>query len=136
MVLGLCGPPLKIEPHATTHHLLEPKPTSLRALVAELASALAPLCRERPYALLGHSMGAWVTFELARALAALRPPVPPPRKVYVSANRAPHLAGGAHDPDRDAPELWRLDDGAFWRAFERRYGANPDLQVRACGAPW
>lgn len=41
--------------------------TRMGALVPELADALAPLL-DRPYALFGYSMGAWVAFELVREL--------------------------------------------------------------------
>ena len=41
--------------------------TDLLGLVAEIADAVGPLL-DRPYALVGHSMGAWLAFELAREL--------------------------------------------------------------------
>jgi surfactin synthase thioesterase subunit len=50
-----------------------------------------------------------------------------PRKLYVSGNRAPHLSGPPHDPDRESPSIAELPEGEFWACFERRYGANPDL---------
>ena len=42
-----------------------------------------------PFALFGHSMGALVGFELARALRRRR--LPAPERLFVSAFRAPHL---------------------------------------------
>lgn len=62
-----------------------------QALVAALADALAPLFRERPFALLGHSMGAWVAAALALELQARGGPLP--LKLYASGNRSPMLAG-------------------------------------------
>lgn len=91
----------------------------------DLARDLAPaLCAGGvPYAIVGHSFGAWVSFELARALPS------PPLALYVSANRAPQLAGPAHDPDPQGASLAALpDEPEFWRRFEARYGVNPDLQ--------
>eukprot|EP00928_Gymnodinium_smaydae_P020549 TRINITY_DN17940_c0_g1_i2.p2 TRINITY_DN17940_c0_g1~~TRINITY_DN17940_c0_g1_i2.p2 ORF type:complete len:167 (+),score=32.87 TRINITY_DN17940_c0_g1_i2:532-1032(+) len=52
---------------------------------------------------------------------------PLPLKLYVSANRAPGLSGPGEDTDRASPTLHDLDAEAFWLAFERRYGRNPDL---------
>mmetsp|Transcript_26593 Transcript_26593/g.82798 ORF Transcript_26593/g.82798 Transcript_26593/m.82798 type:complete len:210 (+) Transcript_26593:370-999(+) len=53
---------------------------------------------------------------------------PLPEKLYVSACRAPQLATPEHDADRVSPTLGGLGESAFWEAFERRYGCNPDLQ--------
>jgi medium-chain acyl-[acyl-carrier-protein] hydrolase len=58
------------------------------AIVDGAMNALAPLLVE-PHALFGHSLGALVVFELARALRTAG--VPPPLHLVVSAHRAPHL---------------------------------------------
>ena len=87
-----------------------------------------------PYALFGHSMGAWIVYEMAleirrrrrRCRSQLAAPSMP-LKLYVCGNRAPHLAGPRHDPDRSSPAIANLPSDEFWRCFERRYGANPDL---------
>ena len=94
------------------------------SLVRGLARDLAPvLCSGGvPYALVGHSFGAWLAYELARALPT------PPLALYVSANRAPQLAGPAHDPDPLGASIAALPELDFWRRFEARYGVNPDLQ--------
>jgi medium-chain acyl-[acyl-carrier-protein] hydrolase len=47
--------------------LAEPPFTSLEALVAALAPVLQPYC-DRPFAFFGHSMGALISFDLARLL--------------------------------------------------------------------
>ena len=115
------------------HHLnaRSPNPTQTEfdALIRDLVRDLAPtLCSGGvPYALVGHSFGAWVAYELARALPA------PPLALYVCANRAPHFAGPEHDIDPQGASLAALCDHpeAFWRRFEARYGRNPDLQSAA-----
>jgi len=84
---------------------------------------------EKPFVLLGHSFGAWVVYEMCQELLRRQPSGwPLPEKVYVSACRAPQLAGLEHDPDRVSPTLGSLSASEFWQAFERRYGSNPDLQ--------
>ena len=95
-----------------------------------------------PYALFGHSMGAWVVYEMAREIRRRRrrgggggggggggaySALAMPRKLYVCGNRAPHLGGPANDPDLTSPSIAELPARDFWKAFERRYGANPDL---------
>lgn len=89
--------------------------TRMAALVAALAEAAAPLAAG-PYALFGHSMGALVAFELARALR--RAGAPAPRCLFVSGRRAPQLP----DPE---PPLHPLADGPFVGAMVRRYNAIP-----------
>ena len=56
-----------------------------RAALAALGGAL-----DRPYALFGHSVGAFVAYELARQ--AVRAGARPPSALLVAAARAPHLA--------------------------------------------
>lgn len=50
-----------------------------------------------PYALFGHSMGAWVVYEMAREIRRRRreegASLAMPLKLYVCGNRAPHLSG-------------------------------------------
>lgn len=82
-----------------------------------------------PFAIFGHSFGAWVAYEVC--LELVRRGWPIPLKLYVSGTRPPHLAGAAFDPDEETPELSTLQGAAFWEAFERRYGRNPVLQERA-----
>mmetsp|Transcript_25420 Transcript_25420/g.71360 ORF Transcript_25420/g.71360 Transcript_25420/m.71360 type:complete len:310 (-) Transcript_25420:103-1032(-) len=85
---------------------------------------------ERPFVLFGHSFGAWIVYEMCQELIRRAGGGwPLPLKVYVSACRAPHLAGPGHDADRVRPTLANLAPDEFWEAFERRYGQNPDLQV-------
>ena len=73
--------------------------------------------------LYGHSAGAWMAFECARALGERV------SGVYVSAARAPCLAHWRNDTDVETPRLSKLDDDdAFWAAFERRYGMSDELR--------
>jgi surfactin synthase thioesterase subunit len=65
----------------------EPALTRMDALVALLADELGPWF-DRPFALFGHSMGALVAFELARALR--RRGLPAPRHLFVSGHAGPH----------------------------------------------
>jgi medium-chain acyl-[acyl-carrier-protein] hydrolase len=64
--------------------------TRMSPLVEALAAALAPLL-DKPFAFFGHSLGAWVGFELARQLR--RRSGAPPVRLFVSAARAPQIAG-------------------------------------------
>lgn len=81
------------------------------------------MLRKVPYAIFGHSMGAWVAFEVAQE--AGRRSLPLPVLLIVSGNRASHLAGPTHDVDPTVMHTLSFTD--FWAAFERRYGTNPDL---------
>lgn len=71
---------------------------------------------DRPFFLFGHSMGALVAFELARALAETGQPLP--RRLFVSAYRSP-------ERPRLAPTLHHLPDDAFIDAI-RNYGGTPE----------
>jgi medium-chain acyl-[acyl-carrier-protein] hydrolase len=57
-------------------------------MVEEIAGALAPLL-DMPFAFFGHSMGAMISFELARLLRARR--ALEPAHLFISGRRAPHL---------------------------------------------
>jgi medium-chain acyl-[acyl-carrier-protein] hydrolase len=62
--------------------------TSLDALVEAAAEAIAPSL-DKPFALFGHSMGAMISFELARRLRELDQPQP--AQLFISGRRAPQL---------------------------------------------
>lgn len=72
----------------------------------------------KPYAFFGHSMGALVAFELARALRRERLPLP--QTIVVSGRRAPTV------PNNEPP-LHVLSDPDFVEALVRRYDAIPKV---------
>jgi surfactin synthase thioesterase subunit len=88
---------------------------SLRAIVDALVPALAPQL-DRPYAFFGHSMGAVLAAEVARALVASGAPAP--AHLFVSSRRPPHL------PPSEPP-LHVLPDREFLAELGRRYGGMP-----------
>jgi medium-chain acyl-[acyl-carrier-protein] hydrolase len=91
--------------------MLEPLFTQLSPLIQALAQALLPLL-DKPFVFFGHSLGALVSFELARQLR--RQYDMQPVRLFVSAGRAPqlpHRGLPVHTlPDRDfLAELRRLN---------------------------
>lgn len=94
------------------NRLKEPLFTHLAPLVQTLAHALHPFM-DIPFAFLGHSMGALISFELARHLHRIH--YPGPAQLFVSAHRAPQL------PDTNA-SLHDLPDPALIDALSRLGG--------------
>lgn len=94
--------------HQTPH-------TSLPALVAELAADMEPML-DVPYSFFGHSLGALVSFELARAMR--RRDLPLPRRLFLSGRGAPSIPS-------DSPRLHALPDSAFITQVCRRYEGFP-----------
>jgi len=95
--------------------LSEANYTDSEALIEQIASAVADHL-DLPYAIFGHSMGAWLASELAQRLVAkcLRPP----GHLFVSGRNAAHLPLSVSD-------LHKLPDDEFLDALGRRYGAMP-----------
>jgi surfactin synthase thioesterase subunit len=89
--------------------------TRMATLVGEIADAIAPAL-DRPYSLVGHSMGAWVAFELARELRSRALPLP--RLLVVAASAPPHSA-------IDDVPMHRLPDAEFVAEVTRRYDGIP-----------
>ncbi|MEN0067979.1 MAG: alpha/beta fold hydrolase [Myxococcota bacterium] len=100
--------------------LSDPLATTWPELLNPLSDRLADLVETSDYVVYGHSMGAWVGYELVRRFRAMG--VPMPLHLVVGARRAPQVP----DP---LPSLARLDDAAFVAAVQERYGGIPD-QVR------
>lgn len=97
--------------------LMERPFTQLSSLVEALAEALVPLL-DKPFAFFGHSLGALVSFELARRIRG-QYGVHPVR-LFVSAGRAPQI------PNRDAP-LHTLPETEFLAELRRLNGTPGEL---------
>lgn len=112
------------ELHAATlpgreRRLAEPPCDDMAQLIHALVPHVARLAG-RPYALFGHSMGALVAFELTRALAAGKHPLPV--RLFVSAYRSP-------ERPRRQRDLHRLPAGEFVDAL-RAYGGTPEAVLQ------
>lgn len=88
---------------------------SIGALAAELQPVIET-CIDRPYAFFGHSMGAWIAFELTRSLQ--RAGKPPPVHFFASGRRAPQIL----DPRSD---LHTLPDDELVQTVMRLFGGIP-----------
>ena len=121
---------LPVELPGRNSRMLEEKGASMFELVGDLVTALSPHLENKPFVVLGHSLGAWMAFEVCNELE--RRHGPKPLCLFVSGCRAPQLHEPmANDADRVAPCIAGLPagsgPGSFWAHFERRYGKNPDL---------
>ena len=94
----------------------EPLIEDMSVLVATLTKEIAALS-DRPFAFLGHSMGAIVAYETARHLRETGAATP--SHLFVSARAAPQLQ------DHSAP-LRFLDDDSFVDRLHQTYGAVPE----------
>jgi pyochelin biosynthesis protein PchC len=99
------------------NRLGEPPMTRMDELVDALASALLPFL-DVPFALLGHSMGGIVGYELAGELWRRYRLVP--SMLIVSSSSAPHLV------DHGRTALEGLSDAEFVRTVHKTYGGIPD----------
>jgi medium-chain acyl-[acyl-carrier-protein] hydrolase len=87
------------------------------ALVSALTDALPPLL-DKPFAFFGHSMGAWIGFELARCLQSKHGIEP--QHLFVSGAGAPRV------PSRELP-LHALPEAEFIEALEGLNGTPKEL---------
>ncbi|MGL5793516.1 MAG: acyltransferase domain-containing protein, partial [Waterburya sp.] len=85
------------------NRLQEPPLSRLKLLIQTLTPIIKPYL-DLPFSFFGHSLGAWVGFELARELR--RQNCPLPDHLFVSGSQAPQL------PDLKAP-IHRLSDEKF-----------------------
>ena len=95
----------------------EPPLARTSLLVDALVVAMRPYLSS-PFAFYGHSMGAPISFELARRL--IRDGRPGPRHLFVAARRAPQLRD-------DRPVLHTQPEPAFVEQVSIRYGALPKV---------
>ena len=102
------------------NRLDEPMFRRLQPLVQAVADGLTPYL-DAPFALFGHSMGALVSFELAREL---RRRGRFPASLLVSSFRAPHLP----DPD---PPIYHLPDPEFIQELVELGGTPPEILANA-----
>ncbi|RAL26259.1 thioesterase II family protein [Thermoflavimicrobium daqui] len=97
--------------------MAEPSYTDLYQLIHDLAEAMLPYLT-KPFMFFGHSMGALVSYELARYLQA-RYQVQP-EHLIVSAFRAPHLP----DPN---PPIYHLPDEEFLHELSEMNGMPKEI---------
>ncbi len=97
--------------------LREPPLASVEQLVAALTENLSPYL-DRPFAFFGHSMGAVVSFELARYLRAVRGLEP--LHLFVSARRAPQLP-------RSERKTYLLPEDEFLAEVKRLNGTPSEV---------
>ena len=101
------------------NRLAEPLATDLLATASHVASLLAPQL-DRPFAFFGHSMGALLAFETARALR--RRGYREPGRLILSGYRAPHFPNGAAG-------LPGLPDLELIAELQRKYGGIPSFVI-------
>lgn len=89
---------------------------SMEIMTELLRQELTPQLTDRPFAFLGHSMGALIAFELSRLLRTTHSPLP--GQLFLSGRLAPQLSG-------DILQVGKLSDAEFLAAIGRRYNAIP-----------
>jgi medium-chain acyl-[acyl-carrier-protein] hydrolase len=99
------------------HRMREPALTSIPVIVEAAAEALAPHL-DKPFAFFGHSMGALISFDLARTLRD-RHGITPVR-LFVSGCRAPHLK-------RKRPPTYNLSEAEFVHELRSLNGTPREL---------
>ena len=97
--------------------MTEPAFTRLAPLIDTLTEALLPHL-DKPFSFFGHSLGAIISFEVARRLQAEYSLEP--QHLFVSAHRAPQLA----DPD---PPTYNLPEPEFVEELKRLNGTPPEV---------
>jgi medium-chain acyl-[acyl-carrier-protein] hydrolase len=97
--------------------LLEPPFTRIEPLIQAMENALLPAL-DRPFAFFGHSMGAIVSFELARLLRENNHLSP--LQLFVSGRRAPQI------PDSDLP-IHALPEPEFLKELRRYNGTSEEV---------
>jgi medium-chain acyl-[acyl-carrier-protein] hydrolase len=101
------------------HRLREPLFTELLPLVNTISKVVQPYI-DTPFVFFGHSMGAWIGYELARQLRSQGHPIP--LHLFVSGRKAPHI------PNQEAPKH-NLPEPEFIKEINR-YNGTPDLVLQ------
>jgi medium-chain acyl-[acyl-carrier-protein] hydrolase len=97
--------------------IMEPPFTRLELMVEAIAESIIPLL-DRPYAFFGHSMGALISFELARRLRLEN--VPQPVHLFLSGRQAPQVP-----PDTET--TYDLPDSKFIDELRRLNGTPKEV---------
>ena len=106
-----------VELRGRGRRLHEPPFTRLTTLIEATAEGLLPLL-DKPFAFFGHSMGAMISFELARLLRKEHGLMP--LHLFVSGRRAPHV------PESDPP-TYNLPDAEFLKELRRLNGTPQEV---------
>lgn len=105
------------------NRIQEPAHTRLETLVQDISKAIIPYLN-KPFAFFGHSMGALVSFELARYLRRMQAPIP--AQLFVSGRSAPHIAD-ADPPTYDLPEAEFVETIRSLNGTPREVLEHPEL---------
>jgi medium-chain acyl-[acyl-carrier-protein] hydrolase len=106
-----------VQPPGRGDRLREKPFVSLLPLVRAIAAAIAPRL-DKPFAFFGHSMGAMVSFELARHLRAEWRRLP--AHLFISGRRAPQL-------DRSERVTYNLPESEFIDSLRDLNGTPPEV---------
>lgn len=105
------------------HRMREPALRRIPAIVEAAAESLLPHL-DKPFAFFGHSMGAFISFDLARALRGSHGRAP--AALFVSGCRAPHLKR-RRPPTYDLPESEFMNELRSLNGTPRELLDSPDL---------
>lgn len=107
-----------IRPPGRESRWKEPSAASIREMVLELADEIAPHLHEKPYAILGYSLGSLLAFEFIRELRRRRAALP--RLFFAAGRGAPQMA-------LKRSPLHTLPDREFLEALAQRYQGIPKI---------
>lgn len=102
---------------ARERRIHEPPLTDMAPLVEHVIAAIEPWL-DRPFGFYGHSMGALIAYEVARALRRQRRDLPV--VLFAAARRAPHLA-------KEKPHVHHMDDASLTEVIRRLNGTAASI---------